>query len=166
MNGTGFIIDMKVLHELGFSINKQMKQISGIMESYRTAVNALINMQNFQGETADAVRAYFEEVHLEIISTLETCSDSLRASSDKYLHGYRKIEPDEKALIYEEAMHEADTDIKYNGTMLLSFIDTINGIIKQVDDICYAGKLSSTKAEDFYNKTINLNYSSLCDECG
>ena len=71
MNGTGFIIDMKVLHELGFSINKQMKQISGIMERYRTAVNALINMPNFQGETADAVRAYFEEVHLEIISTLE-----------------------------------------------------------------------------------------------
>ena len=84
MNGTGFIIDMKVLHELGFSINKQMKQISGIMESYRTAVNALINMPNFQGETADAVRAYFEEVQLEIIRTLETCSDSLRASSDKY----------------------------------------------------------------------------------
>ena len=127
MNGTGFIIDMKVLHELGFSINKQMKQISGIMESYRTAVNALINMPNFQGETADAVRAYFEEVHLEIISTLETCSDSLRASSDKYLHGYRKIEPDEKALIYEEAMHEADTDIKYNGSMLQS-----NGGILQV----------------------------------
>ena len=50
MNGTGFIIDMKVLHELGFSINKQMKQISGIMESYRTAVNALINMPNFQEE--------------------------------------------------------------------------------------------------------------------
>ncbi|MBQ5446483.1 MAG: hypothetical protein IIT48_07455 [Lachnospiraceae bacterium] len=37
---------------------------------------------------------------------------------------------------------------------MLSFIDTINGIIKQVDDIYYAGKLSSTKAEDLYNKTI------------
>ena len=50
MNGTGFIIDMKVLHELVFSINKQIKQISGIMERYRTAVNALINMPNFQEE--------------------------------------------------------------------------------------------------------------------
>ncbi|MBQ5560368.1 MAG: hypothetical protein IIT46_11455 [Lachnospiraceae bacterium] len=50
-------------------------------------------------------------------------------------------------------MHEADTDIKFNGSMLLSFIDTINGIIKQVDDIHYAGKLSPTKAEEVYDKT-------------
>ena len=149
MKGTYFVVDMDELVDFADTVKSEMILLEESLGDFENSIAALVGMDSFQGESAEAVKQYFDEVYSTIISGIYLCCDDMRAASSLYLEKYLEVDSNRNALIGEEAMYNLNRDVKFYVSALLSEIDIINNAINKVDDFAAVEKLSRNKLEEY-----------------
>ncbi|MCR4801422.1 MAG: LXG domain-containing protein, partial [Lachnospiraceae bacterium] len=149
MKGTYFVVDMDELVDFADTVKSEMILLEESLGDFENSIAALVGMDSFQGESAEAVKQYFDEVYSTIISGIYLCCDDMRAASSLYLEKYLEVDSNRNALIGEEAMYNLKRDVTFYVSALLSEIDIINNAINKVDDFAAVEKLSRNKLEEY-----------------
>ena len=99
MKGTYFVLDMDELVDFADTVKSEMTILEESLADFENSIGALTGMDSFQGQTAEAIKQYFDEVYSTIISGICVCCDGMRAASRLYLKKYLKVDSDPNALI-------------------------------------------------------------------
>jgi len=102
-----FLIDYNQLDQLGFNVNERTftwrEQLSAVGQS----LSKIIDMDNFTGETATAVKNYLGEIYGIILLAFDETFNELSLRYLMYKDGYlNNIDPDKQSMFCEETFDE------------------------------------------------------------
>lgn len=113
-------------------INNQLE----IFSNLRTAINDFISTEEFKGETADKIKSYFEEMHLEIISSLESVLMSINAKVYKLNEDFsNNVDNSSVAILDTEYINGKKTNIETQKSNWQEVNSDFNTVLKSVSDI-------------------------------
>ncbi len=107
---------------------EQLSEIEG-------SLNRLLNMETFQGESADAIRAYIQEVHITLISAIRQCLREYSIRLLMYQSEYYKIDSDKGACLPEKEISDIGKHLQKQEEFLLERDESIRGILDEISDI-------------------------------
>jgi len=87
-------------------VNDKFQKWNTQLDRIENRINAIVNLDSFQGEAADSIKAYLQDVYtLILISVRQTLADYLIRLT-RYSEGYYDIDPDIYAVLPQEALDE------------------------------------------------------------
>lgn len=78
-------VDVDAFHQW---IATYQDEVSGQLAMVAEAIGRLTELESFQGQAAESVKAYFDEVHGLILGSICTALGEMLASYDEYMHPY------------------------------------------------------------------------------
>ena len=106
----------------------QLSEIEG-------GLNRLLNMKSFQGETADAVRLYLQEVHKTLLSGIRQCLQEYKVRLLLYQKEYYKIDADKGACLSEKEICQIGNHLEKQEKYLYEKNEEIKKILIDIWDI-------------------------------
>ena len=107
---------------------EQLSEIEGCLKR-------LLNMETFQGESADAIRAYIQEVHITLVSAIRQCLREYSTRLLMYQSEYYKIDSDKDACLSEKEISDIRKHLQKQEEFLLERDESIRGILDEISDI-------------------------------
>ena len=114
----------------------------------------LSEMESFQGETADAIRRYTQEVYGTLFPGLRQMLKEYRVRLLLYQKGYYKIDADKNARLPKREIHEMESHMKRQETILLTEEMELKKILAEVQDIISLQLPSSKNLLDSMTEVI------------
>lgn len=102
------------------------------LDRIENRINAIVNLGSFQGETADSIKAYLQDIYtLTLISVRQTLSDYMIRLT-QFSEGYYDIDSDIYAVLPQEALDELQRlpppEQAYLGAQNTAISQALNGI--------------------------------------
>ena len=107
---------------------EQLSEIEGCL-------NRLLNMETFQGESADAIRTYIREVHVTLLSAIRQCLREYSTRLLMYQSGYYKIDSAKGACLPEKEISDMGKHLQKQEEYLLERDQSIRSILDEISDI-------------------------------
>ncbi|WP_096186925.1 T7SS effector LXG polymorphic toxin [Evansella halocellulosilytica] len=118
--------------------NETMNFIEGIDE-VRLNIDQIIQMDTFQGKTADNSKAYFDQIHKAILQAFEDLFTALSKTIDNHIEAFQaNVDANESAIVESNYLEEQVTKIDDHYNELSQVSQDINRIIQSVSDISSA----------------------------
>ena len=107
---------------------EQLSEIEGCL-------NRLLNMETFQGESADAIQAYIQEVHITLVSAIRQCLREYSTRLLMYQSEYYNIDSDKGACLPEKEISDIGKHLQKQEEFLLERDESIRSILDEISDI-------------------------------
>lgn len=107
---------------------EQLSEIEG-------GLNRLLNMKSFQGETADAVRLYLQEVHKTLLFGIRQCLQEYKVRLLLYQKEYYKIDADKDACLSEKEICQIGSHLEKQEKYLYEKNEAIKKILSDISDL-------------------------------
>ena len=107
---------------------EQLSEIEGCLKR-------LLNMETFQGESADAIRTYIQEVHITLLSAIRQCLREYSTRLLMYQSEYYNIDSDKDACLPEKEISDTGKHLQKQEEFLLERDKSIRGILEEISDI-------------------------------
>ena len=95
----------------------------------------LLNMETFQGESADAIRTYIQEIHITLLSAIRQCLREYSTRLLMYQSGYYKIDSAKGACLPEKEISDMGKHLQKQEEYLLERDKSIRSILDEISDI-------------------------------
>ena len=130
----------------------RISQIQEILQTIATDVDNLVKTDSFTGAAADNIKAYAQEVHLPLISSVSMMLSEYQAKLLLYYTGYYEIDDDYASKFCSETMSNYQEQVRTFDNNNYSVSESITTALNKVSDII---SLSTPSMGDL---SVNLNW--------
>lgn len=133
----GFLIRYEDINSLLWEYKENLEEMINKISTVQDSVRAFVESTGFEGETADAVKGYMEDVHITLLASLKVTAQNLLDNIVCYKAGYYEIDNNTNFVLSEESMGQfrsilstrcVDTD-EY-GAVIVKAISDISDLIE------------------------------------
>lgn len=112
------------------------------LTSMQKRLNAISNLQCFQGEAAESVKSYFDEIHGFLLLSLRQTINDFYSRLAVFTFGYYNIDAHNKAVLPEEAFPFLKQLATSEQNYLFQEYDSIGNTLSSISDILPLGNPS------------------------
>lgn len=128
--------------------DESMNILDGI-EDINASIDQIIQMDTFQGETADQAKAYFNELHKAILQAFADLFTALSTTTDNHIDNFQaNVDSDDSAIVESNYLEDQVTKMDEDYDQLSQVSKTISDIIQSVSDITNATAPSLTNVSN------------------
>ena len=109
------------------------------LNTWYTACEKLMNLEQFQGESATAVKAYLQEVHGVLICSIQQTLAEYQSKYLLYKTGYYNLEGNLYASLPQETMINICKRLNTEQEILTGISNSIGGCLNSISDILALG---------------------------
>ena len=135
MNANEYKIKYESIEEFRRMAYKNIACWEDQLSEIEGGLNRLLNMKSFQGETADAVRLYLQEVHKTLLSGIRQCLQEYKVRLLLYQKEYYKIDADKGACLSEKEICQIGNHLEKQEKYLYEKNEEIKKILIDIWDI-------------------------------
>lgn len=154
-------VEFEELSEVYDSLDEIIGNQLEIFEDLKTAINEFISTDEFKGKTADKIKSYFEEMHLEIISSLESVLMSVYAKVYSLNEDFsNNVDNSSVAILKTEYIEKkkGEIDAQKKGWGEINY--TFDLILKGISDI-----FTPINEYGKYDQNMNDSFDEAIDKC-
>jgi len=118
----GFVIKYNDIYNLLWEYKEKLEGLIEKLEACENSIRFFIESESFQGESANAIKSYLNDVHITMLSSFKVTAQNLLDNIVLYKAGYYEIDSSTNFVLPEEAIKEfrqklntgcADTEERY-----------------------------------------------------
>ena len=129
----GYKINYDEMYTIVGHINKKLVHISNVLNCLYNAFTELSETENIKGKTADSIKGYIKDVHMNlIIPAIYEVINCIYLKSTMYFFGMHNVDSDPHAYIDEENLIALKTVLKELGIRLCDIIDSGQDIKRNI----------------------------------
>ncbi|WP_062050955.1 T7SS effector LXG polymorphic toxin [Bacillus sp. JCM 19034] len=147
--------------------DESMNILDGI-EDINASIDQIIQMDTFQGETADQAKAYFNELHKAILQAFADLFTALSTTTDNHIDNFQaNVDSDDSAIVESNYLEDQVTKMDEDYDQLSQVSKTISDIIQSVSDITNATAPSLTNVSNHQEDAteVQRNWMKLMSVC-
>lgn len=137
MSGKDYVINYSAMDQLYLlvcsRINGWYNELSGWSEEY----TRLVDMESFQGKSAESAKAYLQEVHGLILCFMQQTLQFYQVRYLLYKNGYYDIDRNIYANLPQEALQNVRKKLRNESEKLQNISDSIRRSVNSVSDLIY-----------------------------
>ena len=152
----GFNIRYKDIDDIIKTVNAQFKHWKDTFNNVQNSMNDFVNMESFEGETAESIKAYLEEVHKLLIYSIINVIEEYQASITSYRRGYDDIDSSENTEIEEEELENLEKELKLHMEQFEDLTLQFNKDMNEISDILYMPPLKYYDVMDGYSHLTGM----------
>ena len=107
----GFVIKYNDIYNLLWEYKEKMEGLSEKLEACENSIRFFIQSESFQGESANAIKNYLNDVHITMISSFKVTAQNFLDNIVLYKAGYYEIDSSTNFVLPEEAIKEFRTKL-------------------------------------------------------
>ena len=137
MSGKDYVIKYSAMDQLYLLICNRISgwynELSGWSEEY----TRLVDMESFQGTSAESAKAYLQEVHGLMICFVQQTLQVYQSRYLLYKNGYYDIDGNIYANLPQEALQDVKKKLRDESEKLQNISDSISSSVNSVSDLIY-----------------------------
>ena len=135
----GFQINYTDLSDLFWEYKRKIDNLIENIDNCIERINMFTENAVFTGKTGDAVKSYFGEAHITILSGIKVTAQTLLDNMAAYKDGYRAIDSSTNFKLDEEAIQEFRKKLASNYEDTDEYTGEIRSVLSEVSDISDVG---------------------------
>ena len=148
----GFQINYTDLSDLFWEYKRKIDNLIENIDNCIEKINMFTENAVFTGKTGDAVKSYFGEAHITILSGIKVTAQTLLDNMAAYKDGYRAIDSSTNFKLDEEAIQEFRKKLASNYEDTDEYTDKIRSALSEVSDISDVGMPDSNGVFDIHEQ--------------
>mgnify|MGYP005917236447 FL=1 len=148
----GFQINYTDLSDLFWEYKRKIENLIENIDNCIEKINMFTENAVFTGKTGDAVKSYFGEAHITILSGIKVTAQTLLDNMAAYKDGYRAIDSSTNFKLDEEAIQEFRKKLASNYEDTDEYTDKIRSALSEVSDISDVGMPDSNGVFDIHEQ--------------
>ena len=152
MKMEGFQINYTDLSDLFWEYKRKIDNLIENIDNCIEKINMFTENAVFTGKTGDAVKSYFGEAHITILSGIKVTAQTLLDNMAAYKDGYRAIDSSTNFKLDEEAIQEFRKKLASNYEDTDEYTDKIRSALSEVSDISDVGMPDSNGVFDIHEQ--------------
>ena len=150
-----FVLDYEKIRLFREKSFQSLNACAEMIDTLQTQIDALQEIEEFQGKAAINIKDYFQEVHQTILSSIRMILDDFYSKINLYANQFMEnVDSDPHARIPEDALEEMKGHIKFTYFELDDIIEDINADLRSIEDIVEIQSLSTDAIRIDYDKRI------------
>ena len=102
----GFVIKYNDIYNLLWEYKEKLEGLIEKLEACENSIRFFIESESFQGEGANAIKSYLNDVHITMLSSFKVTAQNLLDNIVLYKAGYYEIDSSTNFVLPEEAIKE------------------------------------------------------------
>ncbi|MBO5460394.1 MAG: hypothetical protein J5983_01180 [Ruminococcus sp.] len=151
----GFKVGFDDLRGINEVTSQKLSSWQDDLVDLQGGIQKLVDLDSFKGKTADSVKAYYNEVHYLMMSSINTALMDFMVKYLLYTDGYYDIDTDHHAKLNEETMNSAKKQYEKSMTNLSGVQTDLRNALNEVSDIFYVGVPGTSSLEDYHEEAIS-----------
>ena len=152
MKMEGFQINYTDLSDLFWEYKRKIENLIENIDNCIERINMFTENAVFTGKTGDAVKSYFGEAHITILSGIKVTAQTLLDNMAAYKDGYRAIDSSTNFKLDEEAIQEFRKKLASNYEDTDEYTGKIRSALSEVSDISDVGMPDSNGVFDIHEQ--------------
>ena len=148
----GFQINYTDLSDLFWEYKRKIDNLIENIDNCIEKINMFTENAVFTGKTGDAVKSYFGEAHITILSGIKVTAQTLLDNMAAYKDGYRAIDSSTNFKLDEEAIQEFRKKLASNYEDTDEYTGEIRSALSEVSDISDVGMPDSNGVFDIHEQ--------------
>ena len=148
----GFQINYTDLSDLFWEYKRKIDNLIENIDNCIEKINMFTENAVFTGKTGDAVKSYFGEAHITILSGIKVTAQTLLDNMAAYKDGYRAIDSSTNFKLDEEAIQEFRKKLASNYEDTDEYTGKIRSALSEVSDISDVGMPDSNGVFDIHEQ--------------
>ena len=148
----GFQINYTDLSDLFWEYKRKIDNLIENIDNCIEKINMFTENAVFTGKTGDAVKSYFGEAHITILSGIKVTAQTLLDNMAAYKDGYRAIDSSTNFKLDEEAIQEFRKKLASNYEDTDEYMGKIRSALSEVSDISDVGMPDSNGVFDIHEQ--------------
>ena len=148
----GFQINYTDLSDLFWEYKRKIDNLIENIDNCIEKINMFTENAVFTGKTGDAVKSYFGEAHITILSGIKVTAQTLLDNMAVYKDGYRAIDSSTNFKLDEEAIQEFRKKLASNYEDTDEYMGKIRSALSEVSDISDVGMPDSNGVFDIHEQ--------------
>ena len=148
----GFQINYTDLSDLFWEYKRKIENLIENIDNCIEKINMFTENAVFTGKTGDAVKSYFGEAHITILSGIKVTAQTLLDNMAAYKDGYRAIDSSTNFKLDEEAIQEFRKKLASNYEDTDEYTGKIRSALSEVSDISDVGMPDSNGVFDIHEQ--------------
>ena len=148
----GFQINYTDLSDLFWEYKRKIENLIENIDNCIERINMFTENAVFTGKTGDAVKSYFGEAHITILSGIKVTAQTLLDNMAAYKDGYRAIDSSTNFKLDEEAIQEFRKKLASNYEDTDEYTGKIRSALSEVSDISDVGMPDSNGVFDIHEQ--------------
>ena len=148
----GFQINYTDLSDLFWEYKRKIENLIENIDNCIERISMFTENAVFTGKTGDAVKSYFGEAHITILSGIKVTAQTLLDNMAAYKDGYRAIDSSTNFKLDEEAIQEFRKKLASNYEDTDEYTGKIRSALSEVSDISDVGMPDSNGVFDIHEQ--------------
>ena len=107
----GFVIKYNDIYELLWEYKEKLEGLIEKLEACENSIRLFMESETFQGEGANAIKSYLNDVHITMLSSFKVTAQNLLDNIVLYKAGYYEIDSSTNFVLPEETIKEIRTKL-------------------------------------------------------
>ncbi len=137
MSEKDYVIQYSAMDQLLIMIGNRVSGWYNELSAWSGEYTRLVDMESFQGTSAEAVKAYLGEVHGLLICFIQQTLQVYQSRYLLYKNGYYNIDEDIYARLPQEALRNVKQKLRDESEKLQDISDSIGSNVSSVSDLIY-----------------------------
>lgn len=137
MSGKDYVIKYSAMDQLYLLICNRISGWYNELADWSEEYTRLVDMESFQGTSAESAKAYLQEVHGLMICFVQQTLQVFQSRYLLYKNGYYDIDGNIYANIPQEALQDVKKKLRDESEKLQNISDSIDSSVSSVSDLIY-----------------------------
>ena len=131
----GFVIKYNDIYELLWEYKEKLEGLIEKLEACESSIRFFIESETFQGESANAIKNYLNDVHITMLSSFKVTAQNLLDNIVLYKAGYYGIDSSTNFVLPEETIKEFRTKLNTGSGDTEDCAGDVYGAVSGISDI-------------------------------
>lgn len=152
----GFYVRFDDLRVVNEGTNQQIAKWQEQLQNAQSAIQDIVELDSFRGQTADAAKAYFSEIHGLLLAAVGGTLVDFMSKYLLYWDGYYEIDSDIHTRLNQDTMESAIREYKTSGENLEEIQSKLKAAVNTTSDIFYPGVPAIGGLENSHEEAMTL----------
>lgn len=152
----GFYVRFDDLRVVSEGTNQQIAKWQEQLQNAQSAIQDIVGLDSFRGQTADAAKAYFSEIHGLLLAAVGGTLVDFMSKYLLYWDGYYEIDSDIHTRLNQDTMESAIREYKTSGENLEEIQSKLRAAVNTTSDIFYPGVPATGGLENSHEEAMKL----------
>lgn len=131
----GFVIKYNDIYDLLWEYKEKLEGLIEKLEACENSVRFFIESESFQGESANAIKSYLNDIHITMLSSFKVTAQNFLDNIVLYKAGYYEIDSSTNFVLPEETIEEFRKKLSNGCTDTKECAGEVYGAVSGISDI-------------------------------
>lgn len=131
----GFVIKYNDIYDLLWEYKEKLEGLIAKLEACENSIRFFIESESFQGESANAIKSYLNDIHITMLSSFKVTAQNFLDNIVLYKAGYYEIDSSTNFVLPEETIQEFRKKLSNGCTDTEECAGEVYGAVSGISDI-------------------------------